>query len=134
VPARKVTLARITTRIVVDLSAHRLTLFRRNRAVLRTTVGIGAAATPTPTGHFYVNQRLVPSYKDGPWGPSALGVSAFSPVLRTWTQGGPIGIHGTNDPSSVGRNVSHGCIRVENSVMNRLFSATHAGSPVLIHR
>jgi lipoprotein-anchoring transpeptidase ErfK/SrfK len=134
VRVRDVTLAKIRTRIVADLSARRLTLFRDGRAVRRVTVGIGAPATPTPTGRFYVNQRLIPGSKAGPWGPAALGVSAFSPTLRAWTQGGPVAIHGTNDPGSIGRAASHGCLRVRNALMLTLFAATPAGTPVLIHR
>jgi lipoprotein-anchoring transpeptidase ErfK/SrfK len=134
VPARAVSIARIRTRIVVDLSARRLTLFRRGRPVRHIVVGIGSPATPTPTGRFYVNQRLVPANRAGPWGPAALGVSAFSPTLHRWTQGGPVAIHGTSDPSSIGRAVSHGCVRVRNELMRELFAATPAGTPVLIRR
>src|SRR5262249_1485813 len=128
VDARAVTLARIRTRIVVDLSARRLTLVRRGRAVQHAVVAIGSPATPRPTGRFSVNQRLVPAYKAGPWGPAALGVSAFSPTLHRWTQGGPIAIHGTDDPGSIGHAASHGCIRLKNAAMRRLFDATPAGT------
>ena len=69
-----------------------------------------------------------------PWGPAALGISAFSPTLRAWTQGGPVAIHGTSDPGSVGRAESHGCLRVKNDLMLKLYAATRAGTPVLIHR
>lgn len=134
VRAQDVTLAKVRTRIVVDLSARRLTLYRAGRAVQHTVVGIGTPATPTPTGRFYVNQRLIPRYKAGPWGPAALGVSAFSPTLDAWTQGGPVAIHGTSDPRSIGRAESHGCLRVRNSAMLKLYAATPAGTPVLIHR
>jgi lipoprotein-anchoring transpeptidase ErfK/SrfK len=134
VRAGSVSLARVRTRIVADLSAQRLVLFRAGRPVLRVRVGIGAPATPTPAGSFYVNQRLVPANKAGPWGPAALGVSAFSPTLRSWTQGGPVAIHGTSDPSSVGRAASHGCLRVRNELMSKLFAATPAGTPVLIRK
>jgi lipoprotein-anchoring transpeptidase ErfK/SrfK len=132
--AGEVDLGEVRTRIVIDLSSHTLTLFRNGRPVMRTTVAVGAAATPTPTGWYYVNQKLVPTDPSGPYGPAALGISAFSPVLTGWTQGGPVAIHGTNEPWSVGRSVSHGCVRVRNSVLQRLFAATPAGTPVLIRR
>jgi lipoprotein-anchoring transpeptidase ErfK/SrfK len=134
VRAGEVTLASVRTRIVVDLSARLLTFFRAGRAVRRITVGIGSPLTPTPIGRFYVNQRLIPRYKAGPWGPAALGVSAFSPTLHSWTQGGPVAIHGTNAPSSIGRAASHGCLRVRNALMLKLYGATPAGTPVLIRR
>lgn len=123
----------VRTRIEVDLSARRLTFFRRGRRVLTTRVAVGSSATPTPVGRFYVDQRLVPADPTGPFGPAALGVSAFSTVLTGWAQGGPIGIHGTNEPWSIGRAVSNGCIRVPNRTLRRLFAAVPGGTPVVIH-
>ena len=122
----------VRSRVLVDLSARRLTLFRNGRPTLRTTVAVGSSATPTPTGRYYVNQRLIPSDASGPFGPAAIGISAYSTVLTGWTQGGPIAIHGTNEPWSIGRAVSNGCIRVRNAVLRRLFRVTPAGTPVLI--
>jgi lipoprotein-anchoring transpeptidase ErfK/SrfK len=127
-----VELAAVHTRIVVERSAHRLTLYRDGRAVLHTVVAVGKSATPTPLGRFYVNQRLLASNPSGPYGPAALGVSAFSNVLTGWTQGGPIGIHGTNEPWLLGQSVSNGCIRLANAVVARLFALTPAGTPVII--
>jgi lipoprotein-anchoring transpeptidase ErfK/SrfK len=80
-----------------------------------------------------VNQRLVPAEgPDGPYGPGAVGISAFSPVLTGWAQGGPVAIHGTNEPWSIGRAVSNGCIRLPNPVLRRVFAAALAGTPVII--
>jgi lipoprotein-anchoring transpeptidase ErfK/SrfK len=133
VPIRAVTLHPVRTRIEVDLSQHRLTLLRDGKPVLTTTAGTGTGGTPTPTGLYYVNQKLRPDDPAGPFGPGAIGISAFSPTLTNWAQGGPVAIHGTNDPTSVGRSVSHGCIRVQNPVLRVLYRAIRAGSPVVIH-
>jgi lipoprotein-anchoring transpeptidase ErfK/SrfK len=134
VRARDVDVAHVPTRIVVDLSAKRVTLFRNGRRTLATRAAIGSSATPTPVGRFYVNQRLIPLDTSGPFGPGAIGISAFSNVLTGWTQGGPIAIHGTNQPWSIGRAVSNGCIRVPNPVLRRLFRAALAGTPVIVRR
>jgi lipoprotein-anchoring transpeptidase ErfK/SrfK len=133
VRARTVTIGRVRSRVVVDLSAKRLTLFRKGRRVFSTTVAVGSPATPTPTGRYYVSQRLIPQYSGGPFGPAAIGISAYSTVLTGWTQGGPIAIHGTNEPWSIGHAVSNGCIRLHNAVLRRLFRETPAGTPVVIH-
>ena len=133
VRARDVTLGSVDTRIEVDLSRRLVTLFRRGKPVLRTTAAIGSVATPTPIGRFYVNQRLVPTDPSGPFGPGAVGISAFSEVLTGWAQGGPIAIHGTNRPELIGLRVSDGCIRVANRDLRRLFDATLAGTPVVVH-
>jgi lipoprotein-anchoring transpeptidase ErfK/SrfK len=133
VAADDVSLARVTTRIEVDLSARTVTLFDRGRRLLSTRVAIGSPQTPTPTGRYYVNQRLVPDDPSGPFGPGAIGISAFSDVLTEWTQGGPIAIHGTNRPELIGGAVSNGCIRVRNADLRRLFARVRAGTPVVVH-
>ena len=132
VRARDVDVGVVWTRIVVDLSERRLTVYRRGRPVLQAVAGVGAPATPTPTGSYYVNQKLMPYDVTGPFGPGALGISAFSPVLIHWVQGGPIAIHGTNAPWSIGRAVSNGCIRVRNDVLMRVWALAPTGTPVVI--
>jgi lipoprotein-anchoring transpeptidase ErfK/SrfK len=134
VPARQVLVASVRTRIVVDLSAKRVILYRNGRRVLSATAAIGSSATPTPTGSFYVNQRLIPTDRHGPFGPGAVGISAFSNVLTGWTQGGPIAIHGTNEPWSIGKAVSNGCIRLPNPILRKVFAQARGGTPVLIRR
>jgi lipoprotein-anchoring transpeptidase ErfK/SrfK len=134
VPAGQVDVVVVTTRILVDLSDRRVTLFRDGRKVLSATAAIGSAATPTPTGSFYVNQRLIPTDKSGPFGPGAVGISAFSNVLTGWTQGGPIAIHGTNAPWSIGEAVSNGCIRLPNPTFRRVFAQALNGTPVVIRQ
>jgi lipoprotein-anchoring transpeptidase ErfK/SrfK len=132
VPASQVAVTRVRTRIVVDLSQKRVTFYVGGKRTLSSKAAIGARATPTPLGSFYVNQRLIPSDTRGPFGPGAVGISAFSNVLTGWTQGGPIAIHGTNAPWSIGKAVSNGCIRIPNPVLKRLFWRAVSGTPVLI--
>lgn len=127
-----VRLVPLTTRIQVDLSARRVTLFVRGRKLFSASAAIGSPQTPTPTGRYYVNQRLVPADASGPFGPGAIGISAFSEVLTGWVQGGPIAIHGTNRPDLLGRAVSNGCIRVRNDLLRRLFDRALAGTPVTV--
>jgi lipoprotein-anchoring transpeptidase ErfK/SrfK len=132
VRADSVSIGRVTTRIVVDLSDRHVTLFRAGRPFMRARAAVGTEATPTPRGKFYVNQRLVPRDRQGPFGPGAIGISAFSDVHTGWAQGGPIAIHGTNQPHSIGRPATNGCIRLHNPVLRRFFRATPAGTPVIV--
>src|SRR5207237_155455 len=99
-PPTALRVGKVRTRIEVDVSARRLTFFRRGRPVVSARVAVGSRATPTPIGRFYVNQRLIPADRSGPYGPGAIGISAFSNVLTGWVQGGPVAIHGTNEPWS----------------------------------
>jgi lipoprotein-anchoring transpeptidase ErfK/SrfK len=125
---------RVRSRIVVDLGQRRLRLFRSGKLVFETRVSVGSSATPTPLGRYFVNERYVVGDARGPFGPDALGISAHSAVLQhVWVEDGPIGIHGTNEPWSIGHAASHGCIRVANAVMLRLFPLAPAGTPVIVN-
>jgi lipoprotein-anchoring transpeptidase ErfK/SrfK len=132
VSADDVTLRTVTRRIEVDLSERRLDLLEGERRLMRVTIAVGAPDTPTPTGRFFVNQLIRVTQPDGPYGPAALGLSGFSPVLTFWPEGGPIAIHGTNDPSSIGRAASNGCLRVRNDELLRMFELVPAGTPVTV--
>jgi lipoprotein-anchoring transpeptidase ErfK/SrfK len=132
VRARDVALETVDTRIVVDLSERRVRLFKAGQPLLEAVAAIGKPGTPTPTGSFYVNQRLLAEDPAGPYGPGGIGISAFSPTLQNWVQGGPIAIHGTNVPHLLGEAVSHGCVRVENAELRRLMELVPEGTPVVI--
>jgi len=123
----------VLTRILVHLSTRRLVVYLSGREVFRAPVAIGAARTPTPEGRFFVNERFLLN-SSGPFGVAALGISAHSDVLKNWVQGGPIALHGTDDPASIGSATTHGCIRLLNGDMHRLFALAPAGTPVTILR
>jgi sortase A len=132
VRANDVRVLTVNKKIVIHVKAMRLELLQAGRVVFRARIAPGAPDTPTPIGRFYVTERLVPTDPNGPWGPAALGTSAFSPALKNWVQSGPIGIHGTDQPWAIGHPASHGCIRLLNAAMERLFRLTPAGTPVVI--
>jgi lipoprotein-anchoring transpeptidase ErfK/SrfK len=125
---------RVDFRIVVDLSDREVTVYRGGEQMVRTPAAIGRPGTPTPTGSYYVNQRLLAADPAGPWGPGGIGISAFSPTLRHWPQGGPIAIHGTNEPETIGQVVSNGCLRIDNDVLERLIHVVPDGTPVTVRR
>jgi hypothetical protein len=131
VRARVVNLRLLRSHVLIDVSARRLTVSHRGRILLRTKAAVGARATPTPLGRFYVNQRFRDD-PNGPYGWAAIGISAFSEVLTGWPQGGPVAIHGTNRPSLLGLPVSNGCIRVSNDAIQRLWRLAPTGTPVLV--
>lgn len=118
--------------IVIDLTARTLTLTAGGEEVLSAPAAIGTAEFPTPTGRYYVTDKLATG-EDGAYGPFALGLSAHSEVLTEFAGGdGQVGIHGTNDPATIGEAVSHGCVRVTNDVITRLEELVSLGTPVTI--
>jgi lipoprotein-anchoring transpeptidase ErfK/SrfK len=127
-----VRLTSVRTRLFVDVARRRLTLVRNGHVLLRAPVAVGTSATPTPRGRFYVKEALLTRDPRGAYGPGALGLSSYSPVLVHWAEGGPIGIHGTDQPWSIGRAASNGCIRVHNAVARRLLRLVPLGTPVVV--
>ncbi len=123
----------VTVAVRVDLAERRLIVTDGDEVLVDTAVAIGAPDTPTPTGRFFVVDKLITENADGPYGPFALGLSAHSEVLTEFAGGdGQVGIHGTNDPSSIGNNVSNGCVRVPNDVTRQLQDLLPLGTPVTI--
>ena len=104
-----------------------------SRSVVRTfTIGLGKESTPTPNGTFYIISLLRPPTGSSTYGPYAYGLSAFSDAITDWAGGAVIGIHGTDDPSSIGNRKSHGCIRMRNRDIEYLVPILPLGTPVEI--
>lgn len=133
VRARAVALERDDWALRVSLRRHRLTVLRTGRALWSTTIAIGARATPTPTGRFFTTELLRQPDSGGIYGPWVFALSGFSRVITNFRGGrGEIGIHGTNTPQLLGRDVSHGCVRVTNRAITRLAAELPLGTPVTI--
>ena len=121
-------------RIAIDLSRNRLTLQRGERQLMGVRVAAGTGGTPTPTGLFYTTMLERTGDPGGAYGPFIHVLSAYSEVLFSFGGGeGQVGIHGTNDPSAIGSDVSHGCIRMKNADISRLTRLAPVGTPVRIH-
>lgn len=121
----------VHTRLVVDRERFSATLFSDGRAVLRARVGVGRPQWPTPSGEFYIRDKLS-GFGNPFYGPIAYGTSARSAVLTDWPGGGFVGIHGTNQPELIPGRISHGCIRMRNSDILRLSRLMPVGTPLTI--
>lgn len=134
VRSRDVEVTQTQYRIEVELAAHRLTVRRDRDVVIESPIGVGKDRTPTPGGRYYVKDLVQPPTDDTVYGPYVFGLSGFSDVVTSYAgdADATIGIHGNNDPRSIGRNVSHGCIRLPNDVVTRMTELIPLGTPVEI--
>lgn len=106
----------------IDVSVKKRQLKLYNASVLLKTypIAVGKILTPTPTGNYIIiNKEVDPG---GPFGALWMGLSKPH-----------YGIHGTNDPSSIGKEVSHGCIRMHNKDVLELSSMVPTSTNVYIH-
>lgn len=118
IAADDVTVASHDYQIQVSLSAFRMMVQKGSEVVVDTPVGVGADDTPTVGGEYYTWVLIDPT--NAGYGSYAYGLSGFS-TLEAFAGGdGRLGIHGDTDPTSFGRQVSHGCVRVPDEVMVRL--------------
>lgn len=108
-------------RILINTNAHKLTLFRDNIIYKTYTVATGKPSTPTPKGTFKIINRAI--NPGGPFGARWLGLNAPN---------GDYGIHGTNNPASIGKSVSNGCIRMFNEQVIELSNLVPIGTVVTI--
>jgi lipoprotein-anchoring transpeptidase ErfK/SrfK len=117
----------------VSIPDRELVVIENDEVTARFAVAVGAVESPSPTGEFRVVNRVsnptyyrpgivIPSGKNNPIGTRWLGLSSKG-----------YGIHGTNAPDSVGRAASHGCIRLRNRDIERLFAMLQIGDRVEIH-
>jgi hypothetical protein len=121
----------VRTHLVVDLARLRATLLRNGRPIFSARIGVGRPQWPTPTGQFYIRDKLT-QYASPFYGPVAFGTSARSAVLTDWPDGGFVGIHGTDEPQLIPGRISHGCIRLRNRAILRLARLMPVGTPVTI--
>jgi lipoprotein-anchoring transpeptidase ErfK/SrfK len=123
---------RIRRVVLVSLLDRKLAVLENGRVVASFRVGVGAAVSPSPEGEFEIVSRVtnptyyhegvvIPAGKDSPIGTRWIGLSEKG-----------YGIHGTNAPRSIGQASSHGCIRLRNRDMERLFTMLRAGDLVQI--
>ena len=116
----------------IDLSARRVTVSHEGEVVRRFTVGIGAPGSPTPTGRFGVTDTLRLT-GGSPYGCCAIALTARQKSIpQGWTGGDRVAIHGTDNPASIGKAVSHGCLRSAEDDLRWLLARIPLGSHVEI--
>jgi len=117
----------------VDLSQHRVRVYKHDDLLYSVPAAIGSPSSPTPPGHYVVTDR-VPFPAGSALGSFAFGISGIQPHLPAgWSGGNQLAIHGTNDPSSIGTSASAGCVRVSEWALERFEPLLRLGTPVVIH-
>jgi hypothetical protein len=128
-------LTRNTYAIDLELGARLLTVRKLDAVLFQTQVAVGKPATPTPSGRFYITELLRSPNPAGDYGPYIYALSGYSPTLEQFNgKDAIIGIHGTDEPASIGTDASHGCVRLRNEDVTRLVEeiGLPLGTPVTI--
>ncbi len=124
-------------KLVVDLSDRRVYVYEKDLKKVSYPVAIGQPGWETPIGTFSVSQK----YQDPVWQHPITGEKVLpgkrNPLGKWWIGFGSvgsllIGFHGTNDERLVGQPVSHGCLRMRNSDIGKLYKQISTGTPVTV--
>jgi hypothetical protein len=123
---------RVERLVLVSIQDRKLAVLENGTVVAGFSISVGAEDSPSPTGEFKIVNRVSnPAYyHEGVVIPAGRG----NPVGTRWiglSEKG-YGIHGTNAPRSIGRAASHGCIRLRNRDMEKLFGMLRVGDVVEI--
>lgn len=105
--------------IIVHTTRRQLALYEGNRLIRYYPIAVGKSSTPTPHGRYTIANKTM--HPGDIYGSRWLGLSIPH-----------YGIHGTNNPSSIGQAVSKGCIRMYNRDIENLYRQVQIGTPVLI--
>jgi len=122
--------AQVKRTIVVSLEDRKLALVEDGQVKKVYTVAVGKPSTPSPVGTFAIQRRVKnPVYQhEG----KVVQPGAGNPVGTRWmglsVKG--YGIHGTNEPKSIGKAASHGCIRMARKDLEEMYEMVHVGDTV----
>jgi lipoprotein-anchoring transpeptidase ErfK/SrfK len=123
----------VVRRLVVSIPDRKLAVVENNEVVQVFEVAVGAPNTPSPSGTFTIVNRVAnPTYYHPG---NVIAPGPQNPIGTRWiglNQKG-YGIHGTDQPSSIGFAKSHGCIRLRNADVERLFERVRPGDVVELH-
>jgi lipoprotein-anchoring transpeptidase ErfK/SrfK len=118
--------------VLVSIPDRKLAVIEDGKTIRTFSVAVGAENSPSPTGEFRIVARLkdptyyhpgvvIPPGPDNPIGPRWVGLDKKG-----------FGIHGTNEPRSIGKAASHGCIRLRNRDVAEFFRMVSVGDVVKI--
>lgn len=123
---------RIRRQVIVSIPDRKLAVVENGQVIRIFTVAVGSAVSPSPVGRFEIVSRLanptyyhagvvIPAGNGNPVGPRWIGLNQKG-----------YGIHGTNQPRSIGHAASHGCIRLGNREVEQLYAMVRIGDTVEI--
>jgi lipoprotein-anchoring transpeptidase ErfK/SrfK len=119
-------------RAVIDRSAYSLSIFVGDSLVKKYAIGVGRDGS-TPAGEFLVLSKVERPEWTSPAGEFFPSGDPANPLGSRWigvTEG--YGIHGTTDPTSIGKEVSRGCVRMENWAVEEVYDFLTPGARVRI--
>ena len=126
-----------SSRLILHLSKRVVEVYQGEDLVATFPVAVGKTGWETPKGNFEVMQKIKDPAWEHPWNGKIVPPGPNNPLgqrwIGFWTDGKNfIGFHGTPNESLIGQAVSHGCVRMKNADIKKLFELVSIGTSVTV--
>ena len=123
------------TKILINLANRGLYLYERGIKTKLYPIACGRYTNRSPVGYYKVNEKEVnPTWVDPSDRSNVVTSGPSNPLGYRWIGfNGYYGIHGTNNPSSIGTYASKGCIRMREDDVEDLYERVEVGTPVEVY-
>ncbi|BEU88824.1 hypothetical protein TAMA11512_22880 [Selenomonas sp. TAMA-11512] len=121
-------------RIVINIPSRQIALYENGQKTMRYPIAVGSLVSPTPEGEYRIEHKEInPEWVHPKQTKRRIPSGPANPLGYRWMQFYEVyGIHGTNQPSSIGRFVSNGCVRMLEPDVEALYDAIPVGTPLTI--
>jgi hypothetical protein len=131
IKAEDVTISTHTYHAEINVTTNTLKVWNSDDLIIETAVIDGKPATPTPLGRFYFNEKQQQPNPNRAYGTWIVSTNGYSDSLETFQGQVPIfAVHGTNNPGAIPSDISNGCVRIPNEVVDRIAAEVPMGTPV----
>jgi len=123
----------VSPQIIINLPSRTLELYSANTLIKVYPIAIGKPSTPTPTGDYEIFEKEENPWWYKPRSDVVIPSGPNNPLGYRWMEWSPsYGIHGTNNPASIGWAVSNGCIRMHEEDVEEVYDIVPCGTPVKV--
>ena len=127
----------IASHIILNLKERRVYVYQDSKVITSYKVAIGKQGWETPQGNFVVMQMVENPQWKNPWNGRISAAGPNSPLGERWIafsqqDGKYVGFHGTAGEHSIGKAVSHGCVRMRNQDVKELYGFVNLGIPIVV--
>ena len=127
----------MASHISINLKERRVYVYQNSEVIKSYKVAIGKKGWETPKGNFAVMEMVENPQWKNPWNGRISAAGPNSPLGERWIafsqqDGKYVGFHGTAGEHSMGKAVSHGCVRMRNQDVKELYEVVSLGIPVVV--
>ncbi len=129
----------LASALILHLNKRRVEVYNGQQLIATFPVAVGKRGWETPQGQFNVIQKIKNPAWEHPWNGKIVPPGPKNPLgqrwIGFWTDGKNfVSFHGTPGEHLIGQAVSHGCVRMKNKDVEKLFELVSIGTSVTVKK